>query len=233
MTDAVLTVDLTAPTTEILRLFSGYPVHHLPVVKGTKVVGMLGASDLLKLKGFLPRLGSRSLDYLNEHMRIAEVMRQPAITIRPHQSIEKAATLMAEHGIHSLPVTDDDEHLLGIITTTDIISNALHFGRSEGPARSSNGLGRGERAVEFTMSQKEVDEALHLATADMSSENDRGKLARALLYAKSQLSMLENVLVCAQRYVHAGQDEHLHTLLIKAIHKAQEPSHSTAGGLSL
>ncbi len=41
MTEAVLTVDVDDPAGEVLRLFGGYPVHHLPVLEGSKVVGML------------------------------------------------------------------------------------------------------------------------------------------------------------------------------------------------
>lgn len=232
MTEAVLFVELTAPSTEIIRLLAGYPVHHLPVVERTKVVGMLGLSDVLKLKRFLPRLGSKPLDYLSKHLQIEQIMRQPAITIRPHQSIEMAAKVMAEHGIHSLPVTDDQEHLLGIITTTDIIFGALHLDQ-RASAHSPNTSGPREPPVQVMVSPAELDEALRLAAAGISLEDDNGKLARALLHSRSRLNMLENVLGCAERYVQAGQDEHLHALLLKAIQKARASSSPTEGRLGL
>jgi predicted transcriptional regulator len=33
MTQAVLSVSVSEPVTEVLRLFANYPVHHLPVVR--------------------------------------------------------------------------------------------------------------------------------------------------------------------------------------------------------
>jgi len=41
MTEAVLSIDIGESAGEVLRLFAGYPIHHLPVLKGHKVVGML------------------------------------------------------------------------------------------------------------------------------------------------------------------------------------------------
>jgi len=39
MTEAVLSIDIGESAGEVLRLFAGYPIHHL--LKGHKVVGML------------------------------------------------------------------------------------------------------------------------------------------------------------------------------------------------
>jgi CBS domain-containing protein len=47
------------------------------------------------------------------------------VTIRASQRIEEAATLMAQRGIHALPVVNDRDHLVGIVTTTDIMGALL------------------------------------------------------------------------------------------------------------
>ena len=39
MTSPVLTVDINDPAGEVLRLFAGCPLHHLPVLDQDKVVG--------------------------------------------------------------------------------------------------------------------------------------------------------------------------------------------------
>ena len=59
MTVAVLTVDINDPAGEVLRLFAGYPVHHLPVLDQQKVVGMLSSADVMKLELFLPKVANR------------------------------------------------------------------------------------------------------------------------------------------------------------------------------
>ena len=125
MTAAVMTVDIDDPAGEVLRLFAAYPVHHLPVLDQKKVVGMLSSADVMKLDMFLPKAGKSPIEYLNQRMKVRPLVRSPALTIAPHQSIETAAQLMAQRGVHALAVVDSQDGLLGIITTTDIMNAVL------------------------------------------------------------------------------------------------------------
>lgn len=225
MTEAVLTVDLQSPPGEVLRLFAGYPVHHLPVVDNAKVVGMLGISDFLKLKGFLPKLGVAPVEYLNRHVRIEQVMHQPAITIRAHESIEAAATLMAKHGIHALPVTTEDGSLLGIITTTDVIVSALHLNPGTGAPQQRELASETPLHDEVSVTPSELEEAVRLAALSSGLDDEVGQLARALMHQRAQIKLLEKVRLCAERYMGAGQDGRLHALLTKTLAQAREASH--------
>lgn len=116
----------------MLRLFAGYPIHHLPVVSGRKVVGMVSSADVMKLDAFRLKTGVPSNEHLTT-VSVADLMSEPAVTIRPHQSLIDAAHLMASHGIHALAVVDAEEQLLGILTTTDIIAATLQALAHEGP----------------------------------------------------------------------------------------------------
>jgi acetoin utilization protein AcuB len=225
MTEEVLSIDLDSPAGEILRLFAEYPVHHLPVVEKTKVVGMLSSADVLKLQAFLPQRSGNPVSYLSRHMHIDQVMRRPPITVGAHDSIEHAASLMVKHGIHSLAVTDAADNLIGIITTTDIMHAALH------PERRGNGQAATEPSRDsprFSVSPSEMRHALSQARELEAADDGRGELARALLHAHSRLRVLENVLSCAHRYVHAGQDERLHIALLKAIGRARSDAGENA-----
>jgi CBS domain-containing protein len=130
---------------------------------------------------------------------------------------------MTKHGIHALPVTDSNDKLLGIITTTDIISAALHTNQP-GSARDTDRTEAESEAAPRVVSPAQMREAARLAATAVDFSDDRGKIARALLHSESRLRVLENVLVSADRYVHAGQDQNLHRLLVKAITKAKESS---------
>lgn len=222
MTEAVLTVDLQSPPGEVLRLFAGYPVHHLPVVDQGKVVGMLGISDFFKLKGFLPKLGSAPLEYLNRHVRIEQIMHRPAITIGPHASIEAAATLMAKHAVHALPVTNEADQLLGIITTTDIIFSALHLDLRADAHRQPESSTDPTLQDGAHMTANELEQAVRVAGLNSARDDELGQIARALLYQRGQLRQLEAVRMCAERYISAGQDERLHALLIRTLAQARE-----------
>jgi acetoin utilization protein AcuB len=226
MTAPAVSIDLSSPAAEVLRLFSVHPFHHLPVVDRGKVVGMLSSADVLKLEAFLPKRGGTSADFLNQRVHIDQLMRQPPITVAANQSVEQATTLMTKHGIHALPVTDSSDKLLGIITTTDIISAVLHTDQG------SSAHGRSTTDAESEAASREVSpaqmrEAAQLAATAADLSDDSGKMARALLHAEARLRVLENVLVSADRYVHAGQDQNLHRSLVKAITKAKEASAGT------
>jgi CBS domain-containing protein len=218
MTAAVLSVDMSSPAGEVLRLFAAYPVHHLPVVNGTKVVGMLSSADLMKLDAFLPKHATRPLKFLNQRMRIETLMRKPPITVGETQSVQDAAQLMAAHGIHALPVTDAAENLIGIITTTDIMHAALYPER-RGDTPEAGGVA--SESVPVRVSPTQMDKAVRSAAQAVSADQDADGIARALLHAHARLNVLENVLKCADRYVRAGQDEHVHAVLVKAIDQAR------------
>lgn len=126
-----MTVDINEPAGEVLRLFGAYPVRHLPVLDGRKVVGMLSTADLMNLDLFLPKGSKSPIDYLNQRMKVGAMLRRPLLSIEPHQSIEAAAQLMAKHGVHALPVVDSQDQLKGLMTTTDIIYAALRPQRGE------------------------------------------------------------------------------------------------------
>jgi CBS domain-containing protein len=234
MTEAVLSVGVDEPAGEVLRLFGGYPVHHLPVVRGREVVGMLSSADVMKLEFFLPRRDTAAHDYLNQRMTVAALVRRPAITILADQTIEQAAELMARHGIHALPVVDAQQHLLGIVTTTDLIAAALRGATAQAAAAGGAGADAGP-TVESGPGQRAILEAVAAARAAADAGEDPGATARALLHFHQRATELEHVLEAADRYVSAGQSQQLHTALVRIIAQAKRggPAHAAAAPLAL
>jgi len=51
----------------------------------------------------------------------SDIMTTPVISVGPETSIEQAANLMLEHRISGLPVIDDQEGLIGIVTEADML----------------------------------------------------------------------------------------------------------------
>ena len=56
-------------------------------------------------------------------VRIGDVMTSQVISVTRHQSVGHVRTLLAEHGIHSVPVVDHDGSAAGILTTTDLMAS--------------------------------------------------------------------------------------------------------------
>ncbi|MEW6189014.1 MAG: putative manganese-dependent inorganic diphosphatase [Actinomycetota bacterium] len=53
-------------------------------------------------------------------IRVKDVMTSPVITARPHTPIRKIGELLYTHGIKSIPIVDEDQRLLGIVTERDM-----------------------------------------------------------------------------------------------------------------
>jgi CBS domain-containing protein len=69
-------------------------------------------------------------------MRARDIMTSPVITVRPAMTIKEAARLLATHGFTALPVVDDDERLIGIVTEADLVRDRIRWthGRTSCPA---------------------------------------------------------------------------------------------------
>ncbi|WP_410622874.1 HPP family protein [Amycolatopsis sp. cmx-8-4] len=58
-------------------------------------------------------------------MRARDVMTSPVITVQPWTSAKEAAELLSTHGFTALPVVDDDDGLIGIVTEADLIRGRI------------------------------------------------------------------------------------------------------------
>lgn len=140
MNEAVLSIEIDQPVSEVLRHFRDYPIHHLPVVRGAKPVGMLSTADVMKLEHFLPRGEAPAKDYLDQRLTLASLLHGIPVTIQVGDSLRDAATAMTRRAVHALMVVDAQQNLIGIITTTDIMNATLE---------PEGGAGGGEPAGEL------------------------------------------------------------------------------------
>lgn len=57
-------------------------------------------------------------------MLARDIMTRDVVTVKPDEEIEKVAQLLVENKISGIPVVDDDQHIVGIITEKDLIVRA-------------------------------------------------------------------------------------------------------------
>jgi CBS domain-containing protein len=55
-------------------------------------------------------------------MKVSEIMTEDVITAKKETSIKEAAGLLAKFRIHGVPVVDDDNKVIGIITESDFFT---------------------------------------------------------------------------------------------------------------
>lgn len=101
-----------------------YRFHHLPVVDGRKLVGMLSQRDMLRatVAGTDRSAAARAREarFLEETF-VRDVMKTAVVTVMPSATIPAAAKLMLSARIGALPVVDGDGYLVGIVTDHDIV----------------------------------------------------------------------------------------------------------------
>jgi CBS domain-containing protein len=130
MTTSVVTVDRITPYKEIAHLLAAHRISGLPVVKmGREVVGVVTEADLLDAQtATARRLRSQTRRTWWPHRRrhpaliAGELMTAPAITIGPDATVPAAARLMSTHHVRRLPVVDDQDRIIGIISRRDLLS---------------------------------------------------------------------------------------------------------------
>ncbi len=121
-----LTVHIAQKVSEVYKLISENPFHHVPVVNGNTLVGLISSTDMMKLS--LDAYGTPdavNLEYFDSQFSIEDVMSTELVTIKDKDSIRSAAELLSKGSIHSLPVVDGDGALAGIVTTTDLVNYLL------------------------------------------------------------------------------------------------------------
>ncbi|MDZ7800642.1 MAG: CBS domain-containing protein [Trueperaceae bacterium] len=129
-------VSTDTPMMEAMQRLREGGYRRLPVVDGDRLVGIVTDRDLKEAApSKATTLSVYELNYLLAQMRVRDVMREPVITVRPSDPIERAALLMEEHRISGLPVVDGDR-LVGIVTITDLLHAFVGFlGIREGGTR--------------------------------------------------------------------------------------------------
>lgn len=136
MTSEVVRAHPDTTFREIVRLFDQYRISGLPVVDDDEqVIGVLSETDLLARATevedrqenghrfswpWLPPRG-RTVDAGVQKLTADQLMTQPAITVHAEESIASAARTIADHRVERLPVVDEEERLVGIVTRRDLL----------------------------------------------------------------------------------------------------------------
>jgi len=125
MTKKVFTVEPQDMIDRVFFLLHYEKVRHLPVIEKGKVVGIVSDRDLYKALGPKSNSNNISAEGTTElHVlpkKVTHIMHRGVITVSLDTYASKAANLMAENKIGALPVVDNKNKLVGILSSTDIL----------------------------------------------------------------------------------------------------------------
>jgi CBS domain-containing protein len=124
MSTNLITVSPAATLAEARALMHDNRVHHIPVVDGERLVGLITLTNVLAATdSFLRDDDSRI--HAND-IGIRDAMVTDVATVDLNASLRHAALFLEKHKIGCLPVLDDDK-LVGIITDTDFVAVAINL----------------------------------------------------------------------------------------------------------
>lgn len=106
MTDDVVSAVPTMSFREVAKSLAEHEISGVPVVDDDDhVVGVVSESDLLA----------------RHELTARDLMTTPAVTVHAEETVADAARLMVRRGVERLPVVDEEERLVGIVTRRDLL----------------------------------------------------------------------------------------------------------------
>ena len=122
MTSEPETVQVGQPLSEVYTLLQNRGFHHVPVLDGDLPVGMISATDILRLVYDVDSNDDRMLRTLLDHQfTLDDAMSTELITVQQGDELRKVVDYMASGSVHSVVVLGDDGVLAGIVTSSDLI----------------------------------------------------------------------------------------------------------------
>ncbi len=124
MSTNLITVPPSATLAEARALMQQNRIHHIPVLDGDQLTGLISLTNVLAATdSFLRDDGSRI--HANE-IGIEDAMVTDVATVDVSASLRHAALFLEKHKIGCLPVMDGGK-LVGIITDTDFVAVAINL----------------------------------------------------------------------------------------------------------
>ena len=124
MTTDVVTLNINDSLTKAEGLFKEYNIRHIPVVSGNKIIGMLSYSDLLRI-GVPDEEEDKVVSMVYDMYTLEQVMTKNVKTLYHTDFIKTAALVFVESEFRALPIVDEKENVVGILSTTDLIKFLL------------------------------------------------------------------------------------------------------------
>ena len=113
MTKPVFSLDTSASVYDVVREMLNRDIGCIIVLSKGEVAGVVTKGDVLR-EAVMKRADP-------VRMSAGEVMSRPVVKIGLDASIEEASSLMSKSNVSKLPVVDENDRLVGIVTSSDLI----------------------------------------------------------------------------------------------------------------
>ncbi|WP_017446939.1 CBS domain-containing protein [Gayadomonas joobiniege] len=122
MSTRLVSVKLDDPLSTIKDIFDNTKFHHLLVIENAKLLGVISDRDLLK--SLSPNIGTaaetaKDLSSLNK--KAHQIMHRDPVVISENALVQDAIFMFNEYGVSCIPVVDNHNSAVGIISWRDIM----------------------------------------------------------------------------------------------------------------
>jgi len=114
----VISIAPHRPVYDALVVLAEYKIGALVVLDGDKLVGVFSERDYAReiiLKG-----------KSSKTTPISEVMSSNVLTVKPHDTVEQAMSIMSEKHIRHLPVLEGDK-VIGMLSIGDLVKETIEY----------------------------------------------------------------------------------------------------------
>lgn len=124
MTKELQTIHPQTSLSEVGRIFGESRFHHLPVLNGSKLIGIVSFVDLMRVNfadSFGVEVNQPVYEVLDRTLNVEAIMTKAVTTLTEKDNIHEAARILAESDFHALPIVDEEGDLLGMVTSADLL----------------------------------------------------------------------------------------------------------------
>ncbi|MDR6538963.1 CBS domain-containing protein [Variovorax soli] len=114
---AVYSIGPDASVFEAVALMAQKNIGALLVMDGGRIVGMLSERDYARKVVLMSRSSKET--------PLREIMTSSVIYVHPSQSSEECMAVMTENRVRHLPVLDDEDRLVGLISIGDLVKGII------------------------------------------------------------------------------------------------------------
>lgn len=120
MTPDVFTVNHTNSLRDVQKLIEENRIHHVPVVSGDKLVGMISKTDMERISFVSNYQGESVSTQMYDALQIEQVMTKDVTAVQKNETVLDAAKILSKNDFHALPVLEG-EAVVGIVTSKDLM----------------------------------------------------------------------------------------------------------------
>jgi len=127
MVTNLITISPDTPIMKAREIMNENRISHLPVTdQDRRLLGLVTDRDLREAWASpATTLSVYELTYILQKITVESIMKKKLITVTEDTTIERAAFIMHQEKIGCLPVVSDGNKLVGMITTSDLMSVLL------------------------------------------------------------------------------------------------------------